>query len=61
MDIDGKSLINSIFARRSIRNYIDKEVENEKLIFLLKAAMAAPSAEVELISHNRPSHQNLFA
>jgi nitroreductase len=39
-----ESLIDSIFKRRSIRKYIEKEVENEKLVLLLKAAMAAPTA-----------------
>ena len=37
-----ESLIDSIFKRRSIRKYTAKEVENEKLVILLKAAMAAP-------------------
>lgn len=36
--------VNTIFKRRSIRNYTDQEVEKEKLILLLKAAMAAPTA-----------------
>lgn len=36
--------MNSIFHRTSIRKYIDKEVENEKIEDLLRAAMAAPSA-----------------
>jgi len=39
-----ESLIDSIFKRRSIRNYTEKEVENEKLVLLLKAAMADPTA-----------------
>ncbi len=38
MDVD------TIYARRSIRKYQDKSVEKEKLETLLKAAMAAPSA-----------------
>lgn len=33
-----------IFSRRSIRQYVDKEVEKEKIIQLLKAGMQAPSA-----------------
>jgi nitroreductase len=37
--------MNEIFHRTSIRKYLDKEVENEKLQLLLKAAMAAPSAK----------------
>lgn len=36
--------MNSIFLRRSIRNYLDKPIENEKVEQLLKAAMQAPSA-----------------
>lgn len=36
--------MNSIFKRRSVRNYQDKEIEDEKIEMLLKAAMAAPSA-----------------
>lgn len=34
----------SIFHRTSIREYLDKKVEPEKMELLLKAAMAAPSA-----------------
>ncbi|MGM0500924.1 MAG: nitroreductase family protein [Bacillota bacterium] len=33
-----------IFTRRSIRNYTNQEIEEEKIKLLLKAAMAAPSA-----------------
>ncbi|MDF2543748.1 MAG: putative dehydrogenase/NAD(P)H nitroreductase [Herbinix sp.] len=44
MDLNDNSVINTIFKRRSIRNYIKKEVEKEKIILLLKAAMAAPTA-----------------
>jgi nitroreductase len=36
--------MNSIFHRTSVRNYLDKPVEQEKIIKMLKAAMAAPSA-----------------
>ena len=36
--------MNSIFKRRSIRKYLDKKVEKEKIDLLLKAAMNAPSA-----------------
>ena len=36
--------IDMIYSRRSIRRYEQKNVEKEKLITLLKAAMAAPSA-----------------
>lgn len=38
------SIIDTIYARRSIRQYQAKPVEKEKLTTLLKAAMAAPSA-----------------
>lgn len=44
MEVYENELVNSIFKRRSIRNYLDKEVEIEKLTLLLKAAMAAPTA-----------------
>lgn len=33
-----------IFRRQSVRRYIDKAVEEEKIDLLLRAAMAAPSA-----------------
>ena len=33
-----------IFKRRSIRRFVDRPVEKEKVELLLKAAMAAPSA-----------------
>ncbi len=36
--------MNSIFTRRSIRQFTDKAVESEKVTSLLKAAMQAPSA-----------------
>ena len=36
--------MNSIFSRTSIRNYLPKAVEDEKITQILKAAMAAPSA-----------------
>ena len=36
--------MNSIFTRRSIRKYLNKPVEGEKIEQLLKAAMQAPSA-----------------
>jgi nitroreductase len=37
-------IIDTIFRRRSIRRYVDKPVERDKLELLLHAAMAAPSA-----------------
>ena len=36
--------MNAIFHRVSIRNYLDKPVEREKVELMLRAAMAAPSA-----------------
>lgn len=36
--------IESILTRKSVRNFINKEVEQEKIDTLLKAAMSAPSA-----------------
>ena len=37
-------ILETIFARRSIRSYQDRRVEREMLVSLLKAAMAAPTA-----------------
>ncbi|MEG0157428.1 MAG: nitroreductase family protein [Anaerovoracaceae bacterium] len=37
--------MNSIFRRTSVRKYLDKRVEEEKIEMLLRAAMAAPSAK----------------
>jgi nitroreductase len=42
-------ILDAIFKRRSVRVYERKPVEKEKLVDLLKAAMAAPSA-----SNSRP-------
>jgi len=36
--------MNEIFKRVSVRSYLDKEVEDEKILMLLKAGMQAPSA-----------------
>ncbi len=36
--------IEAIFKRRSVRDYVEKEIEDEKIEILLKAAMYAPSA-----------------
>lgn len=46
-----RELIETIFARRSIRKYTDEPVSEEDIKTLLEAAMAAPSA-----SNNRPWH-----
>lgn len=35
--------MNEIFTRRSVRKFLEKDVENEKIEMLLKAAMQAPS------------------
>jgi nitroreductase len=37
-------LIETIFKRRSIRNYLDKQVDRDTIMTLLKAAAAAPTA-----------------
>ena len=37
-------VIETIYKRRSIRNYLDKQVEKDTIITLLKAATAAPTA-----------------
>ncbi|MCB2299551.1 nitroreductase family protein [Clostridium tagluense] len=37
-------IIETIYKRRSIRNYLDKQVEKDTIITLLKAATAAPTA-----------------
>lgn len=36
--------LDAIFERKSVRKFIDKKIENDKLELLLKAGMAAPSA-----------------
>lgn len=36
--------MNSIFTRRSVRNFLDEKVEDEKIEKILRAAMQAPSA-----------------
>lgn len=35
--------LDAIFTRKSVRSFLDKEVEKEKIETLLKAAMASPS------------------
>lgn len=37
-------IIETIYKRRSIRNYLDKQVEKDKIMTLLKVATAAPTA-----------------
>jgi len=46
-----KEIIETIFARRSIRKYTTEIVESNKIDTLLKAAMAAPSS-----SNRKPWH-----
>jgi nitroreductase len=46
-----KELIETIFARRSIRRYTEEPVSESDITVLLEAAMAAPSA-----SNQRPWH-----
>ena len=36
--------MNAIFKRKSIRKFLDKEIEDDKIERLLKAGMQAPSA-----------------
>ncbi len=36
--------MNAIFKRKSIRKFLDKEIEDEKIERLLRAGMQAPSA-----------------
>lgn len=44
MNNENKEITDYIFQRRSIRKYLVKDVEEDKLVLLLKAAMAAPTA-----------------
>ena len=37
--------LDNIFARKSVRAYLDKEVEKEKIDWMLRASMAAPSGK----------------
>jgi len=45
------NIIDAIVTRRSIRKYTDKEISDEQINLLLKAAMYAPSA-----GNNQPWH-----
>ena len=42
-DMKANPVVENIFSRKSVRNYLDKDVEKEKIDLLLRAAMAAPS------------------
>lgn len=44
MDNKSREVMDYIFQRRSIRKYLDKDVKEDDLVLLLKAAMAAPTA-----------------
>lgn len=39
-----REALETIFSRKSVRQYLDKEVEPEKIDLLVRAGMAAPSA-----------------
>lgn len=39
----GNAALDNIFERKSVRTYLDKGVEKEKIDLMLRAAMAAPS------------------
>ena len=39
----GNTVLENILSRKSVRDFIGKKVENEKITILLKAGMAAPS------------------
>lgn len=41
----GNAALDNILGRKSVREYIDKEVESEKIMALMKAGMAAPSGK----------------
>ena len=42
-DLKTKAVLENIAARKSVRKYLKKEVEEEKITAMLKAGMAAPS------------------
>ena len=39
----GNAALDNIFARKSVRTYLNKGVEKEKIDLMLRAGMAAPS------------------
>lgn len=43
-DVFAKETLDTIFQRKSVRNYIDKDVSKQQLETLMRAAMAAPTA-----------------
>lgn len=42
--MENMEALNNIMTRSSVRSYLDRPVEKEKIVTLLKAGMAAPSA-----------------
>lgn len=43
--VTGNPTLDNIFARKSVRTYLDKGVEKEKIDLMLRAGMAAPSGK----------------
>lgn len=41
----GNAALDNIFERKSVRSYLDKEVEKEKIDLMLRAGMAAPTGK----------------
>ena len=37
--------MNEIYKRISVRNYLEKDVEDEKILQIIKAGMQSPSAK----------------
>lgn len=59
MDVPGKHAVSGILGRRSIRRFLEQEVEEEKISLVLECAFAAPSAgntrPVHVVAVNDPS------
>ena len=45
VNANSNAVLDNIFARKSVRSYLDKGVEKEKIDLMLRAGMAAPSAK----------------
>lgn len=43
--VSGNAALDNIFARKSVRTYLNKGVEKEKIDWMLRAGMAAPSGK----------------
>lgn len=41
----GNAALDNIFARKSVRTYLNKKVEKEKINWMLRAGMAAPTGK----------------